>query len=368
EKDFKKSVGILQNLGMVVRSASSEKIILESPSWRHDIVIEEDIIEEILRIIGYENIGEEDLENCDPIFKADISDRISDALIFNKYYEVKTFSFINRETAEMFASHESLINIKDPLNVDLEVLRPSIIPSHLKSIKISQNKNQYSGRIFELGKKYTKEAEISILTATIYGYTSQRHWRKKQEMVSVFDIKEDLEKILRMITCSDIRVKDKAPDYYCPGRSGVYITQKETTIATFGEIHPKILYSMGITGSVVCFELFLDNLPAEKKTKNKELCISQYQSVTRDFSFIVKKSTKASDILESIKKLHIDNIRNISIFDIHESENIGKHNKAIAIDVLIQSNKATLSENDISKISQKIIEKIKKEHQGTVRK
>lgn len=372
ENEFLNSKSILEKLGITIKSIDPEKMILETPSWRHDLEIEEDIIEEILRIMGYENIKEVELDKQNPITQNYLSDKISDALVYNGYYEVKTFSFIDKKTASLFQNDEKkLITIKDALTIDFSILRPSVIASHLKSIRNSQNKSQKNSRIFEIGKKFEivneKIIEENMLTATISEKKNNRHWNSKQENVSIFDIKEDLEKILN-ISASGIRLTTDAPEYYHPGRSGSYIFQKDTVIAHFGEVHPSLLKDMDITGPVVSFELFLDRLPETVSYKVKNpIVMSQYQPTNRDFSFIVKKSVKVGDILNSINKLKIDSIKNISIFDIYESENIGKDNKAIAFEVLLQSDKSTLSDEQISDISQKIIEAISKNCEGILR-
>ena len=372
ENDFLSSKNILEKLGITIKSIDSKKMILETPSWRHDLEIEEDIIEEILRIMGYENIKEVELDKQNPITQNYLSDKISDALVYNGYYEVKTFSFIDKKTASLFQNDEKkLITIKDALTIDFSILRPSVIASHLKSIRNSQNKSQKNSKIFEIGKKFEianeKIIEENMLTATISEKKNNRHWHSKQENVSIFDIKEDLEKILN-ISASGIRLTTDAPDYYHPGRSGSYIFQKDTVIAHFGEIHPSLLKDMDITGPVVSFELFLDRLPETVSYKVKNpIVMSQYQPTNRDFSFIVKKSVKVGNILNSINKLKIDSIKNISIFDIYESENIGKDNKAIAFEVLLQSDKSTLSDEQISDISSKIIETISKNCEGILR-
>lgn len=370
-KDFLNSKERLEKLGITVKSIDSEKMLLETPSWRHDLEIEEDIIEEILRLLGYENIQDVELPKENPITNIYVSDKVSDALIFNGYYEVKTFSFTDKKTAELFSSDRELLQVEDSLTSDFSTLRPSLIASHLKSIKNSQNKSQKNSRIFEIGRSFYKEdnsiVERNILTATISEKIVPANWRQKSENVSIFDVKGDIERILDMLGIS-FRLKTSAPSYYHPGRSGTYIFQKDIEIAYFGEIHPSITSDMGLTGPVVCFELFLDKLPEVLDyNPKKPLTLSQYQVVTRDFSFVVKRTIYASDILNTIKKLRISEIKDVSIFDVYESESIGSENKAVAFEVTLQSDKETLSEERIISISQKIIDSVCKNCLGILR-
>ncbi|MDR0942072.1 MAG: phenylalanine--tRNA ligase subunit beta [Holosporales bacterium] len=372
EKDFTDSKVILERLGMIVKSIDQEKMVIETPSWRHDLEIEEDVIEEILRIRGFENIKEVELEKAEPIVQTYTVDKISDALVYNGYYEAETFSFIDYKTAALFSENENaLVKIKDALTIEFSTLRPSVIASHLKSIKNLQSKSQKNVRIFEVGKRFFKNGENVIeentLVAAISEKKTNRNWRTKQEDVSVFDIKEDLEKILNTAV-SGARLLGEAPSYYHPGRSGTYIFQKDTVLAYFGEIHPSILQEMEIAGQVVCFELFVDKLPLifERKVK-QPLVLSQYQPTTRDFSFIVQKSLPAADILNAIKKLKSNIVKEVKIFDVYESDEIGEGNKAVAFEVLLQSDKYTLSEEEISETSAKIIDAVSKNCNGTLR-
>ncbi|MDR1476483.1 MAG: phenylalanine--tRNA ligase subunit beta [Holosporales bacterium] len=373
-EDFMKSKEITERLGMTVKRAGSEEMVIESPSWRHDIGIEEDLIEEVVRIVGYNKIEDQELEKKEPISKVYTLDKIADSLIFNDFYEVKTFSFVDTKTASFFAEQENHILITHPATSEFTTMRPSVIASHLKAIRLAQSKSQKNGKIFEIGKRYRKShsemhdlVEENTVTATIAEDKTNRTWRCRSEDVSIFDIKESLEKILNM-TVSGFRLVPEAPEYYHPGRSGSYIIQKDSVIAHFGEIHQSVLSELDITGPVVCFELFLDCVPELVVFKQRApLKLSQYQPTIRDFSFIVKKKVRSADVVNAVKRLKLDYVTHVSIFDVYESELIGSENKAIGFEVVMQSDRSTLTEMDISEISNKIIESIAKNCEGILR-
>ncbi|MDR1034837.1 MAG: phenylalanine--tRNA ligase subunit beta, partial [Holosporales bacterium] len=371
---FMKSRDIVEKLGMTSELVNNDRIVIESPSWRYDINIEEDVIEEVVRIIGYDNIEERELEKKDPVSNVYIIDKVVDSLVYNGYYEVKTFSFIDTRTALLFSNPEEHITITDPLTTEFTVMRPSVIASHLKAIKLSQSKSQKNSRICEVGKRYRKtnssHAEIleeNTVTATLSENRTNRSWRCRRENVSVFDIKEDLEKVLNM-SISGFRLTTEAPNYYHPGRSGSYVIRKDLVVAHFGEIHHSILNDLDITGPVVCFELLLDYIPELVTFKRQPpLTLSQYQPTVRDFSFIVRKDVLSSDIINPIKKLGLDCIVSVSIFDIYESKAIGVDSKAIALEVVMQSIKSTLTDDDITEISNSIINVVHKSCDGVLR-
>ncbi|GHT88802.1 phenylalanine--tRNA ligase beta subunit [Alphaproteobacteria bacterium] len=368
---FERAPEILSRLSMRVVSRCENEILVETPSFRHDLAIEEDLIEEILRMTGFDAVEEQDIVRSDPIIREYSQDKISDALVFNGFSEIETFSFVDKKTAELFANADQLITIKDALTTDFSVLRPSIIASHLKSLKVLQNKSQMNCKLFETGKRFFindgKIVEDFMLTVTMSGFLSARNWLKKQENVSVFDVKAILEQIIGIVV-SNFRLATTAPDYYHPGRSGSFIIKKDTVVAYFGEIHPSILPKLDITGPVVCCELFLNELPELIQTSPKQpLALSPFQPTSRDFSFIVDSEMPAEQLINSIKKLRIDFVKDVSIFDVYESTAFGESKKAIALEVLMQSDKSTLTDEQINTASSKIISTISKECNGSLR-
>lgn len=370
QEEFNKSKELFINLGCKILECNKDYINVETPSWRHDLHIEEDLVEEVLRLIGFDKINNTPLEYNPPIMKNDIEDKLLDALIYSGYYEVKTFSLIDKKTAELFTNSKNIVNIADILSNEFAVLRPTLVASHLKAIIQAQNRSQNGLKIAEIGKQFNisnkKIVEENILIETIAEINKKRHWLNNEKL-SVFNIKEDLERILSIIS-SKLRINNKAPDYYHPGRSGSYIYQKDTIIAQFGEIHPSILSNLGIKGTVVTFEVFLDRIDKNKSKKiKKPIVLSQYQLVTRDFSFILDKSITASTLIECINKLHINEIKDINIFDVYESESFGKDKKAIAFEVSLQSNTETLNDEQIQIISDKIINSITVNCNGILR-
>ena len=371
-EQFAQAQKTLEQLGCSILSVSEESMILETPSFRHDLLIAEDIVEEIVRIYGYDNIEEKELEKTEPIHNVYTVDKLSDIMVFQNYYEVKTFSFVDRKTANLFSSDEKLLEIVDPLTVDFSVLRPSAIASHLISLLSSQNKSQKNSRFFEIGKKFSQKdgviVEENMLTATVSEKIRNRHWREPQKDISVFDIKEDIERIVALFF-DQYRITSTAPAYFHPGRSGAYVVQKDTVAAYFGEIHPSILSALGVSGPVVCFELFLNVFPEVVKKKTKQpIVLSQYQPIVRDFSFVVAQEIRASQIVDAVNKLRIKEIKSISVFDVYESESIGIQKKALTFEVLLQSQTETLSEEKTTSISDKIIDSVFRECDGILRK
>ncbi len=368
--EFRKSKNLLSNLGCTILDYNDNYIRVKTPSWRHDLRIEEDIVEEVLILMGYDRIQSIPMEYNTPVMTHDIDDKLIDALIYNGYYEVKTFSLIDKKTAELFANSKNIVNISAVLSSEFAVLRPTLVASHLKSVLQAQNRSQNRLKIVEIGKQFhianDNIIEEKILIGTVAELTNSKHWLHKNKL-SVFEIKEDLEMLINIID-PNVRINDNAPEYYHPGRSGSYIYHKDTKIAQFGQIHPAILSALDIKGNVMVFEIFLDKIDNNKTKKiKKPIVLSQYQPVTRDFSFTLHKSVTASKLIECINKLHIPEIKDINIFDVYESETLGNDKKAIAFEVLLQSKTETLKDEQIQAISDKIINSITVNCNGILR-
>lgn len=370
EKEWNLSKSLLEKLEIEVLSQDKEKIEVLTPSFRHDLNIEEDIIEEILILIGYDNVDPIDLPVVDSKIMTYNDERISELLVNNGYSEVKTFSFSDKNTCLLFSNSESLIKLKEPLTNEFAVMRPSVLCSLLKCIKNNQNKNQMDCSFFEIGKKFSEREhkiyEETMLTLILTGKNHPRSWMENNRDVSIYDIRAMIEKILSTTEITNYKIITNAVDnYYHPGRSGAYTFRKNEKVAQFGEIHPNVLRSLGISGKVVAAEIFLDVLPQFYLPKTKPtIALCPYQPVIRDFSFVVEKHISADNIMSSIKKTNISSLYNISIFDIY---NLEENKKAVGVEITLYPQKETLNDSQLSEISTQIIEAIRKNCGGELR-
>jgi phenylalanyl-tRNA synthetase beta chain len=364
KNEWRSAVGMLQALGFGVTSFDNNKMEVITPSFRHDLSIEEDVIEEILILIGYDKINTIELEKKEPIITTYTEETASDILVYNGYFEVKTFSFIDTNTALLFENNEkNLIKLVDPLTNEFAVMRPSVICSLLKCFKNNQNKSHNNAKLFELGKKFVikneKISEMYMLTILLAGQNTDKTWEEKQRNVSVFDLKKIIEKVLSGLGIQKFNISDSTEiDYYHPGRKGIYTFKKDEPLALFGEIHPGILSKMDINGRVVCAEIFMDSLPEflSKKIKG-QANISPYQQIKRDFSFVVDNATAADKLIRAIQKTQIPHLQCVNIFDMYE---VDENKKAIGVEIVLQSQKETLNDEQITKISDVIITSVKK--------
>ena len=374
-------IEILENLGFKVKK-DKKYLKLTIPSWRPDISQEIDIVEELVRIIGYNKI-----ETVDPIkerFKSTLTQTqklfhfLQRSIASKGYLEVITWSFTDSKYNNNFKGGEKEIKIINPISSELGVLRNSIF-SNL-SIYVSKNLDRgfKDISIFEIGpifKGSNPGEQSTVVCGLSAGKKNRLSWIDKERNVDVFDIKRDVVQTLVEAGYNSDKffIDRETPNYYHPGKSGRLFlnNRKDQVAAYFGEIHPNILKAIDIkTESLVGFEIFLDNLRIPKKTLNDQktnFVVSDYQKSERDFAFIVNKNVSSQDLKNVVSLVDDKLISNIRVFDVYEGEKIPENQKSIAISVTIQSSEKTLNDYDLDKINRLIIETVENKTGAKIR-
>ena len=372
---------ILSSLGFKCKK-SQKTIKVEVPSWRPDVSLDEDLIEELIRIIGFDNI-----KLIEPI-----KNRIQDTLNFKQklfhlsqrslaskgYMEIVTWSFTDSKIDKQFSKGEKEIAIFNPISSDLDVLRRSIFSNLAIYLKKNQDRGYEDLSLFEIGPtffgKNPGEQQI-VVGGLLSGKVNRKSWLEKEREIDVFDIKKDAFKTLVELGIEEknLFVSDNTKDTYHPGRSGsiTFKSEKGPHLAYFGEIHPAIIKKLDFKEkNVFGFEIFLNNILEPKKKlrqSKKSFQASDYQKSERDFAFVIDKIFKIGALEKIIKEVDENLIQNVFTFDVYEGENIPKDKKSVAINVTIQAIDKTLSENDLDEISKKIIDIVNKKTGATIR-
>ena len=377
----KEMINILENLGFKVKK-DKKNLKLTIPSWRPDISQEIDIVEELVRISGYNKI-----KTIDPIKKRSKSTLTQTQKLFHflqrsiaskGYLEAITWSFTDADYNKNFKGNEKEIQIINPISSELGVLRNSIF----SNLSMYMSKNLDRGfkdiSIFEIGpifKGSNPGEQSTVVCGLSAGKKNRLSWIDIERNVDVFDVKKDVVQTLVEAGYNSDKffIDRETPNYYHPGKSGrLFLNSgKEQVAAYFGEIHPNILKAIDIkTESLVGFEIFLDNLKIPKKTLNDQktnFVVSDYQKSERDFAFIVNKDVSSQDLINAISVVDTKLISNIRVFDVYEGENIPENQKSIAINVTIQSSEKTLNDIDLDKINKLIIETVENKTGAKIR-
>jgi phenylalanyl-tRNA synthetase beta chain len=390
-KKFKKVIGIiisnieankiLTSLGCKVRN--SKKILkVEIPTWRPDITQDIDLIEELIRIKGFDKIEliePKKNRNKDTLnFSQKLFHLSQRALASKGYLEAITWSFTDSKIDKQFTENEKEINIFNPISSDLDVLRRSIFSNLIIYLKKNHDRGNEDLSFFEVGPVFfgKNPGEQQIIVGGLRsGLMNRKSWLEKSRNIDVFDIKKDVVSTLIDLGLeeSDLFISDNTKSCYHPGRSGSVNlkSEKGPHLAYFGELHPAIITSLDFKEkNIFGLEIFLKNIPKPNqkiRISKKSYTTSDFQKSERDFAFVIDKNFKVGELENIIKKTDDDTIKKVIAFDVFEGQNIPDGKKSVAINVVIQSQKKTLTESDLELISQKIINTVKEKTGAIIR-
>ena len=377
----KELIKILENLGFNI-SKNKKFLKLTVPSWRPDITQSIDIVEEIVRIKGYEHIN-----TTEPVktrlkptlnYYQKLFHFLQRSIASKGYLETVTWSFTDSKINQMFRENDKEIPIINPISSDLNVLRNSIFPNLLFYLKKNLDRGFKDISLFEIGPAFKGKKpgdQLTVIGAVRAGKVSRLNWNDKERVVDAFDVKKDVMQSLYEagIGKDEIFIDDKTPSYYHPGKSGaVYQNKNEkNALAYFGEIHPNIIKKLDIkTEGLVIFEICLDYIKESKqkmKDSKSEYKYSDFQKSERDFAFIIDKNFKSQELVNLIKLVDNKLIKSVRVFDVYEGENIPEGKKSIALNVTIQSTEKTLNETDLENINKLIISMVESKSGAKIR-
>ncbi len=372
---------ILSDLGFSIKK--NKKILnLIVPSWRSDISQPIDIVEEIVRIKGYDQIKtvipekirtKQTLNNHQKLFHF-----LQRSVASKGYYETVTWSFTDSKINDLFREKMNEVAIVNPISSDLNVLRSSIFSNLVFYLKKNLDRDIKDISLFEIGPIFSGNKpgqQETVVAAIKSGKVSRLNWIEKERIIDVFDAKRDVIQSLTEIGLDKKKfyINSKAPNYYHPGKAGAIFQDKNSNqaIAFFGEIHPNITQKLDIkTDALIIFEIFVDRILQYKnklKDQKKKYEYSDFQKSERDFAFIIDKNFNAQKLVKIISEIDESLIKNVRIFDLYEGENIPEDKKSIALSVTIQSFEKSLNDQDLEKINNLIISTVESKSGAKIR-
>ncbi|MDC0628092.1 phenylalanine--tRNA ligase subunit beta [Pelagibacteraceae bacterium] len=372
---------ILSSLGFKIKKGK-KNLKVEIPSWRPDVLQDVDLIEELIRIKGFDKIEliepekrrlKETLNYSQKLFH--LSQR---SLASKGYIEAVTWSFTDSNIDKEFKKGEDEIKIYNPISSELNVLRRSIFSNLAIYLKRNQDRGYDDLSLFEIGPTFfgKNPGEQQIVVGGIKsGQVNRKSWNEKTRNIDVFDIKSDTIRTLIELGLveKNLFVSDLTNGSYHPGRSGSITlkSDKGPLLAYFGELHPGIVKKLDFKDkNIFGFEIFLNNIPKpNKKIRQTKLNykVSDFQKSERDFAFVIDKFFKIGLLEKLIKAVDENIIQKVRTFDVYEGENIPKDKKSVAVNIILQALDRTLSEKDLDQVSQKVIETVKEKTGATIR-
>ena len=320
------------------------------PTWRHDLTISEDLVEELLRITGYDALP---VTSLPPKAYVPQEHQILD-LSKMGLQECITLSFTTHQKAALFG--DKLIDIDNPISQDLSTMKPSLLCGLLDTAKHNLNYGQDQGAFYEVGKRYVPGEEVPMVAGLRYGNFADRTWSAPLRSVDAFDAKADCLKVFELFGLSESKTQltRDVPSYYHPPQAGCF-KQGKKILGYFGTLHPLILKPYDIKKSCVGFEVFLENMPAQE-FKPKPFVVSDLPKTRLDLSFLMDHNQETGPVCQVIAKTPL--VNNVSVFDIYTGQGVPDGKKAVAIQFVVQPVDKSLTDAEIQSLMQNIVQTV----------
>ena len=366
----------LTALGFVL----DDKDMAQVPSWRPDVQGPADLVEEVARVASLTKLEGKPMARdhegvARPILtpmqvRESMARRTIAALGYN---ECVTYSFIDQASAELFGGGDDATMLDNPISSEMSHMRPDLLPGLLQAAARNQARGFADMALFEVGPAFSggEPGEQHLLaTGILIGHTGPKDVHGERRAVDVYDAKADAEAVLSAIKApAKAQILRGAPEWWHPGRSGNICLGPKKVMATFGELHPKVLAAMDVKGPAVGFTVFLEEppFPRNKSATRPALALRDLQAVERDFAFVVDEGVEALKLVNAAASADMKLIESVRVFDEFIGGSLGEGKKSLAISVRLQPVEKTLTDEDIAAVSEKVIAKVAKATGGVLR-
>ena len=363
---------ILNNLQLVVEQSTDGWTVIP-PSFRFDLAIEEDIVEELARIYGYDLI-QETTATADlplgPVTETRIDmELIAASLIARDYQEVITYSFIDAESNRRITGEDSKLVLSNPISTEMSVMRASLWPGMLAAAAANVARQQERVRIFEIGKSFhgglEKPMEVVRVSGLATGSAVPEQWGGGAQDIDFFDIKSDLEALLQMVG-NNAQINFEATSHPALQNGQVAnIIRDSQVIGVLGKLHPAIAKSFDLNKNVLLFEL--DAALAFASDVPKSASVSKFPAIRRDIAVVVDEKIAAADLVKVAASSAPDLIQNVTIFDVYQGPGIEAGRKSIALGLILQETSRTLTDEDADSAMDAAVQNLKREFAAELR-
>jgi phenylalanyl-tRNA synthetase beta chain len=359
---------ILARLDMPVRQ-SGDIMSVTPPSYRFDISIEEDLVEEIVRIEGYEKLPAT-LPQAQagmlamPEHVQEMS-RLRQTMVTRDFQEVVTYSFVDEAWERDFAANSTPVRLANPIAEQLSVMRSSLLASLVDCLRFNLNRKQPRVRLFEVSQVFAARSEDFDqrlrLGALAYGYAKPEQWGSDKRLVDFFDLRGDLETLFAPRQIELVAASHAALH---PGKSAQVVVDG-ATVGWIGELHPALLQRYDIQGNVVAFEV--DALAVVERPVPAYREFSKFPSVRRDIAVEVAEDVPAHSLLMAMRNSGNPLLEDVEVFDVYRGKGIESGKKGLAFRVLLQDTQKTLTDAEVDKAVEDLLGIMEKEHGAKLR-
>lgn len=398
------AVGILERLGFAVEARDAERVTVAVPPWRNDIAAagaldmapglpeararaaaegcaevepECDLIEEVLRIRGLDQVPPVSLPVASPVPRPSLTPRQARAALARRVLAARgmldcvTFGFMESQVAPLFGAAPATLKLVNPISTDLDQMRPTPVATLVEAAARNALRGFPNVALSEIGGGYrdtTPNGQLAIAAGVRSGWTSP-HWADPSRPADAMDAKGDALAVLTAlgIPLAALSVTADAPDFYHPGRSGIIRQGPKTILATFGELHPKVRKDLDLPDPIVAFEVFLDAIPEPKRRKKGAPDLPPFQPVRRDFAFLVDEDVAAEALLKAARGAERTLIADVALFDRYAGDKLPPGKVSLALQVTLQPREATLTDAQIEAVAEKVVAAVAKATGATLR-
>jgi phenylalanyl-tRNA synthetase beta chain len=391
------AVGTLERLGFTVASRDAESVTVQVPSWRNDIAgsgpldqsaslpadkaataaegcaaiePECDLIEEVLRLYGLDNVPPVSLPRVGVVPAATLTPRQTRAALARRTLaaggltECVTFSFMAQRAAALFGDAPEALRIANPIASDLDQLRATPVATLAVAAQANAARGYPDVGLFEIGPAFAspEPAGLQSVAAGLRAGATARSWTAASRPVDAFDARGDALAVLAALglPMESLSTTADAPEFYHPGRSGVVRQGPKLVLARFGELHPRVLASLDLAGPAVAFEIFLDAIPEPKRRKRQPADMPPFQPLRRDFAFLVPTDVGAEAVLRAARGAEGALIAGTVLFDVYEGDKVEPGQKSLGIEVTFQPRERTLTDAEIEAACAKVVAAVAK--------
>lgn len=366
---------ILERLGCKV-SFANDTWQAVAPSWRFDMEIEEDLVEEVARVYGYNNIPNVPVK-ADLIMtshrEANLPlKRVKTMLVDRGYQEAITYSFVDPKVQALLHPAEEALILPSPISVEMSAMRLSLWSGLLSAVVYNQNRQQSRVRLFETGLRFVPDTAANLgirqdvmLAGVMAGNRYEEHWNLERQVVDFYDLKGDLEAILDLTgKLDDVQFKAETNPALHPGQSAaIYLAGKR--VGFIGVVHPDLERKLDLNGRTVVFEIEWEALAERRIPQARE--VSRYPANRRDIAVVVAENVPAEDILAECKKVGVNQVVGVNLFDVYRGKGVAEGYKSLAISLVLQDTTRTLEEEEIAATVAKCVEALKQRFQASLR-
>ncbi len=365
---------ILSSLGFGV-TETADGLVCAVPTWRPDVHGEADLVEEVTRIYGLDNIPPAAMARAhaiarpvlNPLQKRMLAARR--ALAARGFNEAATWAFLPEAHAKLFGGGQPELKLANPISSELSDMRPSLLPNLIAAAGRNMARGFSDFGLSEVGHAYSgdRPQDETLRACGIRAHAAvARNWQGGARAVDAFDAKADALAVLEAIGAPTAQIVAGAPPWYHPGRSGTIQMGPQNKLGWFGELHPRVLAAMDVKGPLVAFEIILNAVPGAKakSTTKAALNASGLMALTRDFAFVVEGAVEAEKLVKAARGADKALISDVSVFDVFK---LAGGKTSLAIEVTLSPREKTLTEADIDAVSARIVAMVQKATGGTLR-